>query len=118
MLPLGALIALVWVNTAPESYYSFTYAISFAVNDVAMMIFFALIAKEIVEATAPGGVLHTWRRAMLPVIASLGVSVIPALIYLRVVEVLDAAERLVAARPEMELLSVRRGLRRSTDDEI
>jgi NhaA family Na+:H+ antiporter len=89
LLPLGALIALVWVNTAPESYYSFTYAISFAVNDIAMTIFFALIAKEIVEATAPGGVLHTWRRAMLPVIASLGVSVIPALIYLRVVEVLD-----------------------------
>jgi len=89
LLPLGALIALVWVNTAPESYYSFTYAISFAVNDVAMMIFFALIAKEIVEATAPGGVLHTWRRAMLPVIASFGVSVVPALIYLRVVEVLD-----------------------------
>jgi uncharacterized protein YlxP (DUF503 family) len=33
-----------------------------------------------------------------------------------VVDVLDAAERLVAARPEMELLSVRRGLRRSDDD--
>ncbi|KUI21150.1 MULTISPECIES: DUF503 domain-containing protein [Mycobacterium] len=33
-----------------------------------------------------------------------------------VVEVLDAAERLVAARPEFELLSARRGLRRSTDD--
>ena len=33
-----------------------------------------------------------------------------------VVDVLDAAERLVAARPEMELLSVRRGLRRSTDE--
>ncbi|MGV0835417.1 DUF503 domain-containing protein [Mycolicibacterium thermoresistibile] len=33
-----------------------------------------------------------------------------------VVEVLDAAERLVAARPELELLSARRGLRRSTDD--
>lgn len=33
-----------------------------------------------------------------------------------VVEVLDAAERLVASRPEMELLSVRRALRRSTDD--
>lgn len=33
-----------------------------------------------------------------------------------VVDVLDAAERLVAARPEMELLSVHRGLRRSTDD--
>lgn len=31
------------------------------------------------------------------------------------VEVLDAAERLVAARPELELLSVRRGLQRSDD---
>jgi uncharacterized protein YlxP (DUF503 family) len=33
-----------------------------------------------------------------------------------VVEVLDSAERLVAARPEFELLSVGRGLRRNTDD--
>ncbi|CAJ1497397.1 DUF503 family protein [[Mycobacterium] kokjensenii] len=31
------------------------------------------------------------------------------------VDVLDAAERLVAARPEVELLSVRRGLSRSDD---
>lgn len=31
------------------------------------------------------------------------------------VEVLDAAERLMAARPEFELLSVRRGLHRSDD---
>jgi uncharacterized protein YlxP (DUF503 family) len=34
-----------------------------------------------------------------------------------VVEVLDAAERLVAARPEFDLLSARRGLRKSTDDD-
>ncbi len=33
-----------------------------------------------------------------------------------VVDVLDAAERMVAARPEFELLSARRGLRRSDDD--
>ena len=31
------------------------------------------------------------------------------------VDVLDAAERLVAARPEVELLSVRRGFSRSDD---
>lgn len=31
------------------------------------------------------------------------------------VEVLDAVERLVAAHPEVELLSVRRGLQRSDD---
>lgn len=34
-----------------------------------------------------------------------------------VVDILDAAERLVAARPELELLSVRRGLHKSTDDD-
>ncbi|MBS1693578.1 MAG: DUF503 family protein [Actinobacteria bacterium] len=33
-----------------------------------------------------------------------------------VVDVLDAAERLVAGRPEMELLSTRRGVRHSNDD--
>jgi uncharacterized protein YlxP (DUF503 family) len=33
-----------------------------------------------------------------------------------VVDVLDAAERLVAGRPELELLSVRRRLRSSADD--
>ena len=32
-----------------------------------------------------------------------------------IVDVLDAAERLVAARPEFDLLAARRGLRRSED---
>src|SRR5215211_6799479 len=68
LLPLGAAIALVWVNTLPESYYRFTYAIAFAVNSVAMVFFFALMTKEVVEATAPNGVLHPWRRALLPVV--------------------------------------------------
>ena len=47
--------------------------------------------------------------------AGVGVSVVSG-DRTHVVEVLDAAERLVAARPEMELLSTRRGLRRSDDD--
>jgi uncharacterized protein YlxP (DUF503 family) len=47
--------------------------------------------------------------------AGIGVAVVAA-DRSHVVDVLDAAERLVAARPELELLSVRRGLRRSTDD--
>jgi NhaA family Na+:H+ antiporter len=88
LLPLGASIALVWVNTGPESYYRFTYAISFAVNDVAMMFFFALMTKEVVEATAPGGVLHPWRRALLPVIASIGATLVPVLIYFRAIDAL------------------------------
>lgn len=89
LLPLGASIALVWVNTRPESYYRVTYAIAFAVNDVAMMFFFAMMTKEVVEATAPDGELHPWRRALLPVIASIGATLVPALIYFRIVDLLD-----------------------------
>jgi hypothetical protein len=47
--------------------------------------------------------------------AGVGVAVVAA-DRRHVVEVLDAAERLVAARPELELLSVRRDLRHSTDE--
>ena len=89
LLPLGGLIALVWANAAPESYFHFAFAIAFAVNDVAMVLFFALITKEVVEATAPDGVLHPWRRALLPVMAAIGATIIPAIIYVRVVDVLD-----------------------------
>jgi Na+:H+ antiporter, NhaA family len=89
LLPLGVLIALVWANTGPESYYSVAYAMSFAVNDVSMVFFFALMTKEVVEATAPGGVLHPWRRAWLPVAAAIGATAIPALIYSQAVDALD-----------------------------
>jgi uncharacterized protein YlxP (DUF503 family) len=47
--------------------------------------------------------------------ASIGIAVVSA-DRRHVVDVLDAAERLVASRPEMDLLSARRGLRRSTDE--
>ena len=47
--------------------------------------------------------------------ASIGIAVVSA-DRRHVIDVLDAAERLVASRPEMDLLSTRRGLRRSTDD--
>jgi uncharacterized protein len=46
--------------------------------------------------------------------AGIGIAVVAA-DRTHVVDVLDAAERLMAARPELELLSVRRDLRRSTD---
>jgi NhaA family Na+:H+ antiporter len=89
LLPLGAAIALIWVNVEPESYYNLVDAISFLVNDVAMVFFFALMTKEIVEATAPGGVLHPRRRAMLPVVGAIGATVAAAFVYIRVVDALD-----------------------------
>lgn len=81
-LPLGAAIALVWANLAPLPYFAFAHALEFAVNDVGMVFFFALAAKEVVEATAPGGALHTWKRAALPVVAAAGGMMGPTLIYL------------------------------------
>jgi NhaA family Na+:H+ antiporter len=86
LLPLGAAIAMVWVNLEAESYYRFRTQLSFLVNDIAMMFYFGLITKEVVEATAHGGVLHSWRRALLPVIAAIGATVVPALLYVRTVE--------------------------------
>ena len=88
-LPLGALIALVWANTDAESYYRLAHATAFFVNDVLMVAFFGLITKEIVEATAPGGVLHPWRRAALPVLASLGIAIVPVLVFAFLVRVFD-----------------------------
>lgn len=71
-LPIGCAAALVWANSSPESYYRFAHAASFAVNDVGIAFFFALITKEVAEATIPGGALHPWRRAALPVAAAIG----------------------------------------------
>lgn len=89
LLPLGAVIALVWVNIDRESYYPFAFSLAFPVNDIAMAIFFAVIMKEVVEAAAPGGMLHPWRRTLLAVVVGIGAAVVPALVHERVVDVLD-----------------------------
>ena len=85
LLPLGAAIALVWANLAPESYFQTTFSVQFIVNDVLMVLFFGLIMKEVAEATAPGGVLHPWRRAALPFFAAVVLTVVPGIAYLSVV---------------------------------
>jgi NhaA family Na+:H+ antiporter len=80
-LPVGAAIALVWANTSLLSYEHFAHTLEFSVNDAAMVFFFALAANEVVESMAPGGALHTWRRAALPVIGATGGMVMPALLF-------------------------------------
>jgi NhaA family Na+:H+ antiporter len=81
LLPIGGLIALVWANTRPESYFTFAHGLSFVVNEVGMAVFFALIAQEVVEEVVPGGALHTWRRWTLPAVAAVGGSIGSALVY-------------------------------------
>jgi Na+:H+ antiporter, NhaA family len=72
LIPIGALIALLWSNLAPESYFQFAHRVAFYVNEIGMALFFALLAQEVYEATMPGGALHSWRRWGMPVVAALG----------------------------------------------
>ena len=82
LLPLGAAVALVWANTAGESYYRFAHAMAFPVNEIGMALFLALIAQEVLEALMPRGALHTWRRWSLPLVAAAGGLVGAAVVYL------------------------------------
>jgi len=93
LLVAGTVAALVWANAAHESYEHVAHALHFVVNDVAMVFFFGLAAKEVFEAMLPGGPLSSPRQAAVPVLAAAGGMVGPALIYLALV--------LGAGRPEL-----------------
>src|SRR5438045_1692669 len=82
LLPLGAALALLWANTAPESYFTLSHALRFAVNDVAMALFFGLLAQQVFEEVMPGGALHTWRRWTTPIVAAIGGTVAASAVFL------------------------------------
>lgn len=79
-LILGIVVALFWVNLSPETYEHFIhfplfgeeFTIHFFVEDVFMVFFFATAAVEIVESFLPGGSLNPMKRAVNPLIATLG----------------------------------------------
>jgi NhaA family Na+:H+ antiporter len=89
LLVLGTAIALLWANLDRDSYFATSLRLHFLVNDVAMAFFFALAAKEVTEATAPGGPLYSPRRAAMPLIAAVGGMMGPALIFITLTIVLD-----------------------------
>jgi Na+:H+ antiporter, NhaA family len=87
LLPLGAVIALVWANVAGESYFPFAHALAFPVNEIGMALFLALITQEVIEELMPGGALHTWRRWSLAVAGAVGGAAGAASVYLAYVRV-------------------------------
>jgi NhaA family Na+:H+ antiporter len=101
IVALGAIVAMVWANTYEESYFRFATSrtLSFVVNDVGMAFFFGLITKEVVEATVPGGVLQTWRRVMLPVVAAAGGMLGAVLAYAAFLQAGDEASVLASGWP-------------------
>ncbi len=92
LLIAGTALAVAWANLDLESYDAVAHPLHFWVNDVGMVFFFALAAKEVFEATLPGGALASPSRAASPLAAAVGGMVAPALIYLSLASALGPAE--------------------------
>ena len=82
LLLVGTAAAVVWANVDLASYERIADPLHFVVNEVGMVFFFALAAKEVFEATLPGGALASPRRALSPLAAAVGGMAAPALLYL------------------------------------
>ena len=85
----GVLCGLGWANLAPDRYHQvvhgkiFTLAsLHFITNDLFMVLFFGMAAVEIVRSCLPGGPLHPIRKAVNPLLATVGGIAGPAAVYL------------------------------------
>ncbi|MGH0037638.1 MAG: Na+/H+ antiporter NhaA [Myxococcota bacterium] len=91
----GVAVALVAANFAGDWYqhtihwhpfgdfsvFGHVLDLHFIVNDVFMVFFFGIAAKEITEACLPGGSLNPPRKAMNPLIATLGGVIGPVVVF-------------------------------------
>ncbi len=82
----GVFVALLHANLAPEAYehvvewsllggrtiFGHELTFHFLVNDIFMVLFFGLAAKEITEAALPGGSLNPIGKAINPLLATAG----------------------------------------------
>ncbi len=92
LLVAGTIAAVTWANLDLASYDRITHPLHFWVNDVGMAFFFALAAKEVFEATLPGGPLASPRHALSPLAAAVGGMVAPAAIYLTLTSTVGPTE--------------------------
>jgi Na+:H+ antiporter, NhaA family len=98
-LPAGAALALVWANALPASYFQTANALAFAVNDVGMTLFFAVMTREVMDAAMPDGALYTWRRLALAGVAALGGLIGALATYAAYLSLGDEASILIAGWP-------------------
>jgi Na+:H+ antiporter, NhaA family len=89
----GVVAALVWANVDHASYEAVIHGsfldgalahaatLHFLVNDVFMALFFGIAMKEIVEACLPGGALNPLRRAVNPLLGTIGGVLGPIAVY-------------------------------------
>ncbi len=88
-LVAGVATALVWVNLAPAGYRAFLHdhflgllSFHFLTNDIFMVFFFGIAAVEITQSFLPGGDLNPVKKAVNPLLSTLGGVIGPALVYL------------------------------------
>jgi len=92
LLLAGTFVAVAWANLDLASYERIANPLHFWVNDVGMVFFFALAAKEVFEATLPGGPLASPRQALAPLAAAVGGMVAPVVIYVTLTSTVGPAE--------------------------
>ncbi|TAL23544.1 MAG: sodium:proton antiporter [Nitrospirae bacterium] len=85
----GVAAALFWANYDPEGYRHFLHgpllgslSFHFLTNDIFMVFFFGIAAVEITQSFLPGGDLNPVKKAVNPLMATLGGVIGPALVYL------------------------------------
>jgi NhaA family Na+:H+ antiporter len=92
----GVVVAMLAANLVPEWYHAALHwqplgdfqlggravDLHFLVNEVFMVFFFGIAAKEITESCLPGGSLNPIRKALNPLIATAGGVIGPALVFL------------------------------------
>lgn len=85
----GVITALLWANLAPQIYRDFLYNhfleylnFHFVTNGIFMVFFFGIAAVEITQSCLPGGDLNPLKKAMNPLLATLGGVLGPAIVYL------------------------------------
>jgi NhaA family Na+:H+ antiporter len=94
-LLIGVAVAMLWANLDYESYEHLIhwapfgdlhilghhFTLHWAVNDVFMVLFFGIAAKEITESCLPGGSLNPIRKSINPLMATAGGIIGPVLVF-------------------------------------
>jgi len=109
-LPLlsGVFLAVVWANISPEGYHHIMHqsllgswyplgeghpiTFHFLMNDIFMVLFFGIAAKEITESCLPGGDLNPPKKAINPLLGTLGGVFGPVAVYFLYVHLTGASE--------------------------
>ncbi len=90
-LMVGVFVALVYANLYPDTYHFLVdheliahkhwSSLHFIINDIFMVFFFGIATKEIVDSFLPGGALNPVKKAINPLLGTLGGVLGPVLVF-------------------------------------